>query len=241
MATTETRQSRADPAPLPELIVYSHSWLLYWWPAWVIGYVMALLTWLHPVEAQIDGTRDLFFPGNDLGVIYALVLLLLIVLTNTSMRGYASTVVAVTVAFLILLFAYLHWWDHILAWFGDQSVHLNLGFFLFFSTGLLLLWLVVVFGFDRLNFWRIRPGQVTHEYLLGVIDRSYDTDAVVFTKQQGDLFRHWVLGLGSGDLQIQTVGGLGREVTIPNVLFVNVKVARILDLVATKPEVAGRP
>jgi len=30
---------------------------------------------------------------------------------------------------------------------------------------------------------------------------------MVFTKQQNDLFRHWILGLGSGDLEMQTMGG----------------------------------
>ena len=230
----------ARPARLPVLTVYSHSWLLYWWPAWAVGYVMALLTWLHPVQARIGGTLDLFYPSNDVGVIYALLLLVLIIITCTSARGYASAIVVFIVAFLILLFAYLHWWDQILSWFGNQSVHLNLGFFLFFSTALLLVWLVVVFGVDRLSFWRVQPGQVTHEYLLGVTDRSYDTDTVVFTKQQADFFRHWVLGLGSGDLQIQTLGGMGKEITVPNVLFVNAKVRRIQRLVAMKPEIASR-
>ncbi len=243
MATVQTPQTAtrpARPARLPELLVYSHSWVLYWWPAWALGYVMALLTWLHPVRVRVGNSLDLFSPGNDLGVIYALVLMLLILLINTQMRGYASAVVALVAAFIVLFFAYQGWWDRILAWFGSQSVHLNLGFYLFFSTGLLLIWLIVVFGFDRLNFWRIRPGQVTHEYMLGVIDRSLDTDAVILTKEQGDLFRHWVLGLGSGDLQIQTVGGLGQAITVPNVLFVNAKFACIQRLVATKPEIRER-
>ena len=38
---------------------------------------------------------------------------------------------------------------------------------LFISTRLLVRWLAVVLVFDHLSFWRIRPGQLTHEYVLG--------------------------------------------------------------------------
>jgi hypothetical protein len=60
---------------------------------------------------------------------------------------------------------------------------------------------------------------------------------MVFTKTQDDLFRHWVLGLGSGNLQMQTMGGRGVVAKVSNVLFINTKVARIQRLIATKPEV----
>ena len=41
-------QAPVDVAKTPQVIIYGHSWLFYWWPVWVLGYVMALLTWLHP-------------------------------------------------------------------------------------------------------------------------------------------------------------------------------------------------
>jgi hypothetical protein len=130
------------------------------------------------------------------GVIYAVALLVVIVLANTHVRGLASVVAALALAFLALLFAYLGWWTQILHWFGSQYVHMSLGFYLFFSTGLFVLWFVTVFIFDRLSFWRVRPGQITHEFLLGAVDKSYDTETMVLTKQQADLFRNWILGQG---------------------------------------------
>jgi hypothetical protein len=69
------------------------------------------------------------------------------------------------------------------------------------------------------------------------VESSYDTDNMVFTKVQDDLFRHWVLGFGAGDLQMQTMGGRGVVARVSNVLFLNAKVARIQRLIATKPEV----
>jgi hypothetical protein len=53
---------------------------------------------------------------------------------------------------------------------------MDLAFYLFLSTGLLLLWLLVVGLFDHLSFWRVRAGQVTHEYALGAVESSYDTE-----------------------------------------------------------------
>ncbi|HET6575941.1 MAG TPA: hypothetical protein VFG68_20235 [Fimbriiglobus sp.] len=60
---------------------------------------------------------------------------------------------------------------------------------------------------------------------------------MVFTKRQNDLFRHWILGLGSGDLEMQTMGGRGVVVTVSYVLFLNWKVSEIQSLIATKPDV----
>jgi hypothetical protein len=235
--SADTQQPRLATTRTPQVIIYGHSWLFYWWPVWVLGYVMALLTWLHPIRAQIGEFSVLLSSSTSLGVIYALVILLTILITNTKMRGVVSLVVVLVVGFLALLFAYLDWWADILAWLGNQTVFMDVGFYLFFSTGLLLLWLLTVFGFDHLSFWRIRPGQLTREYVLGAVENSYDTENMVFTKQQNDLFRHWILGLGSGDLEMQTMGGRGVVATVSNVLFLNWKVAKIQSLIATKPDV----
>ena len=43
------------------------------WPVWVIGYVMALLSWLHPVRVQIGNSSVEFYSKTSLGVIFALV------------------------------------------------------------------------------------------------------------------------------------------------------------------------
>jgi hypothetical protein len=239
MSTVTQRQPSSTPVPqdVPEMIVYGHSWLLYWWPAWVAGFVMAVLTWLEPVRVQIGKDSAVFFPGNGAGVIFTLVLLGVILLTNIHVRGVVSVTTVLAIGFLALLFAYLGWWDTILRWFGDLTVYMDSGFYTFFATALFLFWLLTVFVLDHISFWRVRPGQITHEYLLGATDRSYDTDNMVFMKQQDDLFRHWFLGLGSGDLSMQTMGGMGEKARIENVLFIGRKLARIQALIATKPDV----
>ena len=99
-----------------------------------------------------------------------------------------------------------------------------------------MVWLVTFVVIDHLSFWRFRPGQVTHEYLGGVVDKSYDTDNMIFSKRQDDLFRHWIIGLGSGDLHMQTMGGRGMDMNVGNVLFVGAKMFKIQRLIATKPD-----
>ena len=48
-----TAHSRHPEAENVQVIVYGHSALFYWWPLWVAGYVIALLTWLHHDQAVV--------------------------------------------------------------------------------------------------------------------------------------------------------------------------------------------
>jgi hypothetical protein len=69
------------------------------------------------------------------------------------------------------------------------------------------------------------------------VDKSYDTDNMILWKRQDDLFRHRIIGLGSGDLHMQTRGGRGVEMNVANVRFVIGKTSKIQRLIATKPDV----
>jgi len=240
--STDTRlapaPSRPPQAAVMQVIVYGHSALLYWWPLWVAGYVMALLTWLHHDQAVIGDKPEWFNPSRNLGVIYTMLLLLLIVVTSTRIKGMKAAVIIAGMAFLSLLFVHLGWCETILGWLGNQSISLSLGFYFVSSSGLLLVWLISVFVIDRLSFWRFRPGLVTHEYVGGVVNNSYDTDNMtILLNRQDDFFRHWIIGVGSGDLHMETMGGRGMDRTVENVLFVGGKMSMIQRLIATKPDV----
>ena len=226
-----------ERAKVLQVIVYGHSALFYWWPLWVTGYIMALLTWQHHDQVMIGNRPELFHPSRDLGVVYTFLCLLLIVITSTKVRGMRAALIIVGLSFVALLFAYLGWWGEILRVIGREYVYMNRGFYLFSSTALLAVWLFTVFFVDHLSFWRFRPGQITHEYLGGIVDKSYDTDNMILLKRQDDLFRHWIIGLGSGDLHMQTMGGRGVEENVSNVLFVIGKMSKIQRLIATKPDV----
>jgi hypothetical protein len=55
-------------------------------------------------------------------------------------------------------------------------------------------------------------------------------------KLRDDLFRHWILGLGSGDLHVSTTGANAQEFILPNVMFIGTKLSRIQHVIAMKPD-----
>jgi len=222
----------AQPATLQEITIYGHSTLLYWWPAWAFGFLFALLNaGQEQFLATAVGTR----PSSALGLTYVSMLLLLIVFTNIRMRGVNSVMALLTVAFVAVLLAWFGWWDEVAKLIPYLSVHMNTGFYLVFSTGLVIVWLVVFFVFDRLTYWRVRPGQMTIEHLIGGGAESFDTNGLHFQKLSQDLFRA-ALGLGSGDLKVTAAGNHGAMIEIPNVIFVDRKVHAIEKLIVVKPD-----
>jgi hypothetical protein len=228
----------AAPATLPntaalqEITIYSHSTLFYWWPAWAFGFVSALLNaGQEKFLATAEGAR----PSSAIGLSFVSLLLLLIVFTNVRLRGINSIVALLTVAFLTVLLAWIGWWDDIARMIPYLWVHMNTGFYLVFSTGLLAIWLMMFFVFDRLIYWRIRPGQMTEERLIGGGAESFDTNGLRFQKLSSDFFRA-VLGFGAGDLRATTTGEHGTMIDIPNVVLVDRKVRAIERLISVKPE-----
>jgi hypothetical protein len=222
--------------PEPEVRVYAHSRMLYWWPVWVCGYTMTLLTHLYGEPHQIGAAGELFHPSTNLGVIFLLTVMLVIVVTNVTVRGLASVVVILALCLAALLVAYFHKWDVVLDWLGQLKIHLNLGAYFWFSTLIFAFWVVSVLIFDHLSYWRITPGQVTHENVFGASSKSYDANNMVLEQLRSDLFRHWFLGFGSGDLQIHPFGAQQDVILVPNVLFLGSKVRRIEHMIATEPD-----
>lgn len=235
MATEATFEPRPVAIPVVDhqLIIYSRSTVFYLWPLWAVGFVMAFVTMLYGVEASLkeDGGTVLVFPGSGPGVIFTVTLLLVLVITNVAVRGVWSLVVILALLFLTVLFAYLGLWDYIIQLLPKLSVFMNLGFYVFFSTVILGLWLLAFFVYDRMSYWRVRPGQVTREVVVGGGQKSYDTRGMVVEKYNEDLFRHWILGFGSGDIHISTTGARKEEIILPNVLFVDYKIRRIQQLI----------
>ena len=232
----DTFAPHVAPPPSDTRII-SHSNIFYWWPAWVAGFAAALISYVQGRDvAVVPEIVERVHPSNNPGIFFIAVLVLLVVLTNTRLRGIYSVVTVVTVAFFVVLFAWFGWWDNIMGFIPHLSARANMGFYLLFSTTLLTVWLLAFFVFDRMTVWRVRPGQMVEERLIGGQARSYDTNGLVFERRGQDLFHDIILGLGAGDLTL-TIGGANEEtIRIPNVLFVNRKVKAIERLIAVKPE-----
>lgn len=235
--TEQTAQPEPDKHEAQRRVrIYSHSSLFYWWPVWVVGYVMALVTYGQGQEHLIGQTQTWIHPSSNLGLMFFVVLFLVIMITNFSVRGLASGMVIMGAILATVLLAYIGWWDEVFSWFGGLKINLNVGAYFWFSTLMFVLWAVCVFGIDRASYWEIKPGQLTHESLFGAGSKSYNTQGMTLEKHRDDLFRHWLLGLGSGDLQIRTSGASREQIDVPNVLFIGSKVAIMQQLVAETPE-----
>jgi hypothetical protein len=233
-----------EPAPSPslapvqaqEITVYSRSSLFYWWPVWVVGYIRALTTYFGGAAVPFEDATVIMHPSKNLGVIYTVVFLLVLLMTNVTVRGLASIALISTLVALTFFFAYMGWWDVIFQAFANLAIYMNLGFYVFFSTAVLVVWALAFFVFDKMNYWTFRPGQLVHTSVYGGGSQSYDTRGMMVSKLRDDLFRHWVLGLGSGDLNIATTGAKREEFTLPNVLLIGSKVPRIQQLIAMQPD-----
>ena len=161
----DIRDTFAPPARgPPDIKIVSHSNVFYWWPAWVVGFAVALITLFQGQDFAIEpDTVERIHPGNNPGIFFIVTLVLLVIFTNSNLRGIYSIVTLVTVAFFVVLFAWLGWWDSILHFIPQLSARANVGFYLLFSTALLIVWLLAFFLFDRLAIWRVRPGQIIEE------------------------------------------------------------------------------
>ena len=225
-----------------EIHLISHSNVIYWWPAWLLGYVMAFVSYIQaPPAGNEPGGVGYVHPSNNPGLLFIATLILLIIFTNAKLRGIYSVVTLISAAFFVVLLAWLGWWDTILNFVPHLSARANMGFYVVFSTALLGVWLSAMFVFDRFVYWSVRPGQLVEQRLIGGSSQSYDTNGLRFEKREQDYFRHLILGLGAGDLQLTGQGLRGETIAIPNVLFVDRKVKAIEALIVVKPGHAVEP
>ena len=223
---------------VPEIRIFSHSTIFYWWPAWAFGFLCALFTYTQDKDVASGGQQS----GSALGLSYVCLILLLVVFTNVRLRGIYSVATLLALAFITVLFAWFGWWDEIVKLIPYLYVRMDTGFYLVFSSALFIIWSTMFFIFDRLTYWRIRPGQLTIEHLIGGGAESFDTNALRFQKLSSDLFRV-ALGIGAGDLQVtgvgQAPGRAGEEITMQNVLFADRRVHAIERLISVKPDIAS--
>jgi hypothetical protein len=279
MTAVDQKKPQAAPGARREVRIVSHSMLFYWWPVWVVGFLMAGLTYLdghrlaivpagtkavESVQVQgFEGDRAaLVLPEGDklpqdpdtkeakqptlrvathsgYGVFSVAVLLLVLFITNVPIRGLASVVVIITLFLLTIIFALAGWWDTILGLLADSHVHINAFGYLAVAVPLLLLWLAVVLIFDAQTYMVFTPGQLRVHQDIGGGETAYDTLGMVVEKRRSDLFRHWILGIGSGDLVVRTAGSNSQQFQMPNVLFVGSKIQMIQQMLQQREVLRG--
>jgi lysylphosphatidylglycerol synthetase-like protein (DUF2156 family) len=165
-----------------------------------------------------------------LGVIYATVLIVVIIVSNVPLRGLWSVIIILGIFLLVLICSLLGWWDEIVRLISLLDIRINAGGYFSISLVLLIIWALTVFVFDHRTYVTVTSGQVRVCLAIGAGETVYDTTGMTFSKRQDDLFRHWIIGLGSGDLIIHR-SNTTQEIDMPNVLFVGSKIKEIERLI----------
>jgi hypothetical protein len=177
-------------------------------------------------------------PTAGYGVVYTVVLLLVIFITNVPLRGMWSVLLIVVLFLGSIIMALTGAWEDVLEMLAHSRIYINAFGYLALSVPLFVLWLVVVLFFDRQVYMVFTPGQLRVHQDIGGGEVAYDTLGMVVEKRRSDLFRHWILGIGSGDLLVKTAGASGQHFEMPNVLFIGTKVQLIQQMLQQREVVA---
>ncbi len=273
MASESTPSTTPQQQDKPkEVRIICHSGLFYWWPVWVVGLVMALITYWNghkammvPIDTRLVEGETIVKQDDEstvkkpkqkvivtdqmdrvqpptvrmstdgkLGVIFCAVLLLVIVITNIPMRGLWSVIVIVVVVSLVVILTAFQVWDAIIDNLSLLDIRISFGGYLITSLVLMGIWLVVFLLFDRRFYMIFTPGSFRVHLEIGEGETAYDTRGMTLQKVRSDFFRHWILGLGSGDLVVKTSGAHSHQFDLHNVLFVDYKVKVIEELLRTQ-------
>jgi hypothetical protein len=197
------------------------------------------------VQASKLGSTEAVFPTRVtqrawLGSVFVVILLIVIVITNVPLRGLWSFMVILGVIVLSLVITVFNGWDLLYDRIAALKIYMNMAAYLTISTAIFLIWAIAVFGFDRRTFILFTPGQIKVCEHIGSSVRTYDATGVTFEKQRDDLFRHYILGFGSGDLIVRTAGAERHEIRMQNVLGIGWKLIPIEDLLREKTTVSAQ-
>jgi len=174
-------------------------------------------------------------PGSKAyGVIFFTVLLVVIFITNVPLRGMWSIVIIISAIAVSLILHLAGLWEGIIARLSLLDVRINMGGYLMVSLVLFIIWLLTLLFFDKQIYMVFTPGQLKVKTEIGGGEKVYDAIGMTLEKQRSDVFRHRILGLGSGDLIVKTSGAQAHHFDLPNVLFITKKVQMIEEMLAKK-------
>ncbi len=262
MSTAEPSESKAsnEPKEPRSIKVVSHTTILYWWPVWLLGFIFGTLTLIHDQRIVVlpKGTKvkeldessqskkfevitseqpEVFFmaPRRIYGLIFSLVLLYVIFNSQVALRGLWSLIAIMGLVLLIVFLVWTGVWDPFVRALGNLHIYLSASGYFFFSSVLLILWILTVFVFDQRRYVIFTPGQFVLHREIGDAREVFDSTRVTVTKRRNDFFRHMVLGFGAGDvIVINASGAQEHRVELPNVLHADSKMREIADLMKTR-------
>jgi hypothetical protein len=246
----QARRSRNSPQ---EVKVIMHSALLYWWPVWVVGFLMALWTYLDnyhlvlvPEGTVVEANQVLVPEGGVVdaplvhvarskvpGAVFVVTLGVVLGMNNGWMRGWRAYFFAALLAALAFLVSWGGLWGSLYEWVSCLDVRINLGGYLVVSAVLFAIWAWFFFVVDRQLFVVFSMSQVRLHNRVLEEERAFDAGGVAFQKQEYDWFR-WLVGFGAGDIVLRVGGAAPQIIELANVIHVGRRLQQIERLLRTK-------
>ncbi len=289
--STDSFVNPEEPRRVAQITIYSHANLMYWWPVWLVCFILAAISYVggHQMAVVPDGTVAVVnatvqapgeeFPGtrdvlvapkgqhfplapvnsgktppgadptavqyrqpvspsmtiasnNSLGVIFALTLIVVAIVSTLLLRGLLSVIVLLAMIAIVVTLALLGLWDQIFTFFGGLDIRMNAAGYLFLAVPLFSIWAFVFLIQDRMHYIAFDEGQIRYVLQVGDSETVMAADGVVVEKRRNDVFRHWLLGLGTGDLVIRMPNG--REIEMPNITNANRRMVVINEMLRHK-------
>ena len=218
------------------IVVYGHSNLFYWWPVWLVAFVLAGVTYAGGGQPSLPGE---VVRGNGPGVLFVITLLAVAFSSTVLLRGMMSVLAVVAAVAVAVTFAWFGWWDDIFGYLGGLDIRINTAGYLCVGVPLFLAWLAVMLLYDRQHYVVFGRGQIRYVQEVGDSEMVIPAEGASVEKRRSDGFRHWVLGLGAGDLVIRVGGTNGPTIEMDNVLWIGRKMAVIDRMLREKAVTVG--
>ena len=136
---------------------------------------------------------------SSYGVWFLAILLMVLVITNTSLRGIWSLLVIIIIgALLIILGLAKHgertYLSYLFEWVGGLDVRINAAGYFIVAIVLLVVWAFTFFYFDHQTYIIFTQGQLLVCTEIGGGEKAYDTAGMTLEKHRSNLFLHKILG-----------------------------------------------
>lgn len=218
---------------LSTLKAYAHSPIIYWWPIWALGLLFGFVSMFMP-SGGAESLDTVSNAARVQGQTFAFVLIFVIFSTTVKLRGANSVILGLILAIGIILLVMGNLFGPIAAFVGGLEIHMSPSFYWFVGITVFLMWAVMVFGFDKVKYYEIAPGQVRERVYWGSGDRAESGANARCRYLKDDFLRHRMLGGNLlGDIEITLADG---EIWyLHNVLFAKSRADRINELIVTRP------
>jgi hypothetical protein len=118
------------------IVIYGHSSLVYWWPVWLVCFVLAGATY-----SEGDRSGGVAVSATNVpGLVFVATLLAVAVSSTVILRGMVSVVAIVTLIAVAVALGWFGWWGSVLGFLGELEIRINAAGYLCIGVPLFVAW-----------------------------------------------------------------------------------------------------